>query len=73
MLFRSVYHVISVEKEEIIYRYGDLENKYVATHKREMCGEPGYKKWSEISKKEFEKKIKNFEDLDKTKEGKKNG
>lgn len=64
-----LYHVISIKQKELIYKYANLENGYTATHKLNSFGEPGYKSWTEISKKEFQNKIKGLEDLDKLTEG----
>ena len=62
-----VYHIISVEKELLVYKYGELEDGYCATHRLKSFGEPGYKSWTEISKEEFNQKIKGLQDLDKEK------
>lgn len=64
-----VYHIISVKKDELIYRYASLTDKFVAKHILKSFGECGYRKWELLTRKEFEKMIEGFEDLDEEKTG----
>ena len=67
-----VYYIISVEENKIIYEYGDIENQFIAKHEVNCLFKRGYKSWKEITKKEYEKYIKGFQDIRDVNTGDKN-
>lgn len=60
---RYVHHIILIEKEKMVFEYGDLDAKYIARSEYSFLIQLGYKKWTEITKKQYLSKIKGFEDL----------
>ena len=58
-----VYFIESVEENKVIYEYGDIENKFIVKHEIDCLFERGYKSWTEIIKKEYQKYIKGFKDI----------